>query len=145
MENEKKDCPVVDIEGLVTNGKQFDLDITIPEDNRNLIYGVIKNCYREPIEDAAVKLIEVTHEYGKKIRKPVSHTFTDKNGEFIFGPLCPNKFYEIKIWVNDVKHEKVCIKCKHDSTCLKGIELCECHKPRLLDENGIELSSETEL
>ena len=50
-------CPLVDVEGVISNGKQFDLDITLPEDNRNVIYGVIKDCYKEPVKDAVVKLI----------------------------------------------------------------------------------------
>ena len=89
MEYDKNTCPVVDIDGVTASGKQFDLDITLPEDNRNVIYGIIHDAYKEPIRDAVVKLIEVTNEYGKEERKPVSHTFTDKEGEFVFGPLCP--------------------------------------------------------
>ena len=108
MELDKDLYPVVKIDGFVEKGKQFDLDITIPEDNRNVIYGVIKDCYKDPVEDAVVKLIEVSFEHGKKERKPVSHTFTDKDGEFVFGPLCPDKSYEVQIWVNEVKHVKLC-------------------------------------
>ena len=125
MDFDKKDCPVVKIDGFLEKGKQFDLDITIPEDNRNVIYGVIKDCYKEPVEDAVVKLIEVCSEYGHEERKPVSHTFTDKNGEFVFGPLCPDRNYEVQIWVNKVKHVKVCAECKKHGKCLKGVSL-EC-------------------
>ena len=38
MEN-KGHCPVLDIDGVISGGKQFDLDITLPEDNRDVIYG----------------------------------------------------------------------------------------------------------
>ena len=38
-------CPVIDVNGLISNGKQFDLDITLPEDNRDVIYGKIKNMF----------------------------------------------------------------------------------------------------
>ena len=27
-------CPVIDIDGFISNGKQFDLDITLPEVNK---------------------------------------------------------------------------------------------------------------
>ena len=76
-------------------------------------------------EDAVIKLIEVSnHE-----RKPVSHTFTDKNGEFVFGPLCPDKEYELQIWVDRVKHIKICTDCKHHGKCLKGVKLdCPHHE-----------------
>lgn len=104
MEYEKTVCPIVDIDGKAANGKQFDLDITIPEDGRDVIYGVVHDCHKEPICDAVVKLIEVVCECGKEEHRPVSHTFTDKDGEFVFGPLCPNRTYEVEIWVNQVKH-----------------------------------------
>lgn len=129
-EDEKKKpyCPVVDVDGVIANGKQFDLDITIPNDNRDVIYGIVKNCFKEPVSDAVVKLIEVERKMGKDERKPVSHTFTDKNGEFVFGPLCPGKEYAIQIWVDDVKHVKICAKTFHEGKCLKGVKLDKCDK-----------------
>lgn len=131
MEFDKKMCPIVDVDGFVEKGKQFDLEINLPEDNRNVIYGVIKDCYGDPVKDAVVKLIEVC---GCE-RKPVSHTFTDKEGEFVFGPLCPDKSYEVQIWANKVKHYKVCASSKHDGKCLKGVDMnacdfnCDKHEP----------------
>lgn len=126
--NEKKPCcPNIDIEGFIEKGKQFDLDITLPEDHRNVIYGVVKNCFKEPVEDAVVKLVEVAYECGKKERLPITHTFTDKHGEFVFGPLCPDKEYAIEIFVNDVKHVKICAKSCHEGKCLKGHKRpCDC-------------------
>ena len=44
MEFEKDFCPVVKVDGFIEKGKQFDLEINLPEDNRNVIYGVIKDC-----------------------------------------------------------------------------------------------------
>ena len=130
MEMDKRpEMPVIDIDGFVENGKEFDLEIKLPEDNRNVIFGVVKNCYNEPIEDAVVKLIEVVYNYGKKERLPVTHTFTDKEGEFVFGPLCPGKEYALEIFVNDVKHIKICAKGKkRDEKCLKGIKIDKCDK-----------------
>ncbi|MNT54704.1 hypothetical protein D3C72_1918830 [compost metagenome] len=129
MEIDKKPiCPVIDIDGVSAAGKQFDLDITLPEDNRDVIYGVVKNCFKEPVHDAVVKLIEVEYKFGKEERKPVSHTFTDKEGEFVFGPLCPGKNYAIQIWVDNVRHVKMCAKCFHEGKCLRGIknDKCDC-------------------
>ena len=45
MEEKRPGCPILDVDGLISGGKQFDLDITLPEDNRDVIYGVIKNPY----------------------------------------------------------------------------------------------------
>ena len=125
FEEKKSNCCDVKVDGFIEKGKQFDLEINLPEDNRNVIYGVIKDCYKEPVEDAVVKLIEVCYDYGKEERMPVSHTFTDKNGEFVFGPLCPDKDYEIQVWANKVRHCKQCIECKKQGKCLKGVKL-EC-------------------
>lgn len=126
MDFENKCCPIIDIDGHIEAGKQFDLDIVLPEDDREVVYGIVKDCYNEPIKDAVVKLIEVDCKCGKEERKPVSHTFTDKDGEFIFGPLCPDRKYEIQIWVNKVKHVKVCSKCHREGKCLKGVDMKEC-------------------
>ena len=51
---------------------------------------------------------------------------TDKDGEFVFGPLCPDKKYEIQVFVNRVKHVKVCAKTFRDEKCLKGVKLDKC-------------------
>ena len=127
MDYDKHVCPVVDVDGVIASGKQFDLDIRLPEDDRNVIYGVIKDCYGDPVCDAVVKLVEIVCECGKEERRPVSHTFTDEDGEFVFGPLCPGKTYAVQIWANQVKHIKICAKCHHEGNCLKGVDL-DCDK-----------------
>ena len=126
MEYEDKCCQITDITGHIENGKQFDLEIVVPEDNRDVLFGIVKDCYKEPVKDDVVKLIEVDYECGKEERKPVTHTFTDKDGEFVFGPLCPDKKYEVQIFVNRVKHVTVCSKCHHEGKCLKGVDLKKC-------------------
>lgn len=135
MEDKKQNqmCPVVDVDGVIANGKQYDLEITLPEDNRDVIYGIVKNCFKEPVVDAVVKLVEVEYKFGRKTLKPVSHTFTDKEGEFVFGPLCPGKEYAIQIWVDEVKHVKVCAKCHHEGKCLKGKDMKDCDGKRECD------------
>ena len=123
MEYEDKCCEIKDVNGHIESGKQFDLEIVLPEDNRGVLFGIVKDCYKEPVKDAVVKLIEIDPDCGKEERKPVTHSFTDKDGEFVFGPLCPNKSYSIEIWVNKVKHVKICKTCEHAGKCLTGIEL----------------------
>ena len=130
MEYDKNICPVVDVDGVIAGGKQYDLEIKLPEDNRNVIYGIVKDSFGDPIEDAVVKLIEVSPNGCKEDRKPVTHTFTDSEGEFVFGPLCPHKDYEIQLFANKVKHCKICAECKRDGKCLKGVKLdCKPLKP----------------
>lgn len=122
-------CPILDVDGVISGGKQFDLDITLPEDNRDVIYGVVKNCFKEPVDNAVVKLVEIVCENGKEERRPIGHTITDEDGEFVFGPLCPNREYAIQIWVNNTKKIKICAKCHHEGKCLKGEknDKCDCY------------------
>ena len=75
MEYEDKGCQIKNVNGHIENGKQFDLEIVLPEDNRSVLFGIVKDCYKEPVKDAVVKLIEVDTECGKEERKPVTHTF----------------------------------------------------------------------
>ena len=128
MDEKKGFCPILDVDGVISGGKQFDLDITLPEDNRDVIYGVVKNCFKEPVDNAVVKLVEIVCEHGKEERFPIGHTFTDKDGEFVFGPLCPGKEYALQIWVNNTRKIKICAKCHHEGKCLKGCknEKCDC-------------------
>ena len=35
----------IEISGKIEHGKQFDLDLTLPNDDRNVIYGIIKDCF----------------------------------------------------------------------------------------------------
>ena len=55
MEYDKNICPVVKIDGIITTGKQFDLDITLPKDNRNVIYGIVRDENKEPVYNAVIK------------------------------------------------------------------------------------------
>ena len=68
MEQEKNECPIIKVDGFIEKGKQFDLDIVVPEDDRNVIYGVLKNKHGDPIKDAVIKLIEIIHENGRKCK-----------------------------------------------------------------------------
>ena len=35
--------PFVDIDGFIADGKQFDLDIVLANDHRDVIYGVVRD------------------------------------------------------------------------------------------------------
>lgn len=118
----------IEMNGFIENGKQYDIEVKVPEDKRSVAFGIVKDEYGDPICDAVVKLIEVEKCLGREERKPVSHTFTNENGEFVFGPLCPDKSYDLQIWVNRVKHVKICHVAKPKrQECLKG-EKIECKK-----------------
>lgn len=129
MEIEKDVCPVVKVDGFIEQGKQFDIEIVVPKDDRNVIYGVLKDDHGDVISDAVIKLIEIVQKFGEDERRPVSHTVSDKNGEFVFGPLCPDSSYEIQVWVDRVKHIKICADCPiRKKKCLKGTKLEPCKR-----------------
>ena len=60
-------CPIVDIDGFIADGKQFDLDITLANDHRDVIYGIVRDCFKEPVSDAVVKLVEIEYKCGKNL------------------------------------------------------------------------------
>ena len=115
--------PIVSVDGLIESGTQFDLDIVLPEDDKSIIFGTIKDCKGCPIKDAVVSLVEVGCKEG---RTPVAHTFTNDCGEFLFGPLCEDKKYDVQIWVKNVKHIKICARPEHERECLQGSFLDKC-------------------
>ncbi len=128
----------IEMDGFIENGKQYDIEVKVPRSNRNVVFGILRDEYGDPIEDAVIKLIEVEKMMGKEERKPVSHTFTDEDGEFVFGPLCPNRHYELQAWVNRVKHVKICCIGKpKKQKCLKGekVECCDNDFPKMDDND----------
>ena len=47
--------------------------------------------------------------------------------------ICPDKNYEVQIWVDQVKHVKICAECGRHGKCLKGVKL-DCRRPHFDDE-----------
>ena len=42
--NKKPHCPVLDVDGVISGGKQFDLDITLPDVNGIKYHLIIDYC-----------------------------------------------------------------------------------------------------
>ena len=123
--NERPRPHDIEVSGHIETGRNFDVEISLPGDNRDSIYGIIKDFRNEPVEDAVVQLVEIR----RGERRPVSHTFTNEDGEFVFGPLCPTRRYEILFWASEVEHIKVCKNTEREGGCLKGVRL-QCERPR---------------
>ena len=88
--------------------EQIEAVIKLPDEERSVIHGIVKNCRGQYVKDAVVKLLEVEQCSLTKCNvKPLTHTFTDECGQFLFGPLQPCKEYMIKIWYDDVKIRKI--------------------------------------
>lgn len=94
--------------------EQIDAIIKVPEEKRSLIHGVVKDHKNKVIKDAVVKLFEVVNPHDPCALKPLTHTFTDECGQFMFGPLAPCKPYVIKVWINNVKIRELVV---HPDTC----------------------------
>jgi len=125
MSLERHEHPLVRVDGHVERGRNYDVEIAMPDDNRDSIYGVLRDLDKEPIRDAVVKLVEIRD--GE--RRPVSHTFTNEAGEFVFGPLCRDRQYEVLFWASKVRHVKICKEIGHQGGCLTGVRL-DCDRPR---------------
>ncbi|GFP74497.1 hypothetical protein [Clostridium fungisolvens] len=83
--------------------------IKMPEEKRSIIHGVVKDWKSNPVKDVVVKLFEVINPGPNCTLKPITHTFTDECGQFLFGPIWSNKKYSIKVWFNDVKIRQLII------------------------------------
>lgn len=102
--------------------QQIDASIQIPKEPRSVFYGVVVDEFDKPIKNAVVKLL--IEDCNKKRLEPVTHAFTDEDGEFLFGPLCPHVKYVIKVWKNHVKPIKINVPtdgCNEE--CLKKVSL----------------------
>lgn len=102
--------------------EQIDIVVNVPEDKRSVIHGIVKSCGNYIIKDAVVKLFEVVEGSNCSDLKPLTHTFTDDCGQFLFGPLCPGKDYAIKVWFNEVNHRELIISPEDNCSpfCLGG-------------------------
>jgi hypothetical protein len=72
--------------------------VTIPEETRSIVHGTVYDADGNRVKDAVVRLFLCE----EKKCVPVSHGFTDEEGEFVFGPLHSNKNYLVKVYVNGV-------------------------------------------
>ncbi|KXZ39857.1 hypothetical protein SAMN05661008_00922 [Alkalithermobacter thermoalcaliphilus JW-YL-7 = DSM 7308] len=94
--------------------EQLEVVVKVPKERRSVIHGVVKDYKGKVVEDAVVKLFEVS--CNKKLI-PITHAFTDEHGQFLFGPLCPDNHYVIKVWFNDVNIRCLDIKFDDDNFC----------------------------
>lgn len=96
---------------------QIDAIITVPEEKRRVIHGVVKDHRGHIVKNAVVKLFEELTCTPCSL-KSITHTFTDECGQFLFGPLCPDKKYVVKIWFDNVHTDVMEITPVCDTSCL---------------------------
>ena len=115
--------------------EQIDAIIKVYEEKNSVIHGLVVDCKNKPVKDAVVKLLEkIKTPYGIKLI-PLTHAFTDSCGQFIFGPLCPNKKYVLKVWYDNVSIRNICFDnsdCDEDCSCIQSghntnYPTCDCN------------------
>ena len=118
--------------------QQINAIARIENEDRSAILGTVVNNSGRAIADAVVVLLKVTdrcsiptpitHTYRdckKNERKPVTHTFTDRYGQFVFGPLCPNTTYMLKIYKDDINVDNINLICNCQvGSCLGNNNCC---------------------
>ncbi len=113
--------------------QQINAVARIHGENRSALIGTVVDECGRPVADAVVALYKLNDSCG--VPKAISHTFTDKYGQFIFGPLCPDNTYMLKIAKDIVNIEEVDLYCDcNEGRCLGSDDDddCECSD----SENG---------
>ncbi len=72
--------------------------VTLPEEPRSILHGTVYDSEGNRVKDAVVRLFQCSDE---KLT-PAGDTFTDADGEFVFGPLLCEKRYVVKVYVSGV-------------------------------------------
>lgn len=116
--------------------EQVEALIKVPEERRSIIHGTVLDKSNKPVKDAVVKLLMLKDPSNPATICPITHTFTDEYGQFLFGPLCPSKCYILKVWFNDVTITPVVIHPENcNEPCLIPEEKC---KPKTVDAGNSE-------
>ncbi len=109
--------PLYPMKFAFTPGKNERIEavVTIPKEQRSIVHGTVYDMDGEKIKDAVVRL------YLQEEQKltPVSHTFSDGEGEFLFGPLASEKNYVVKVYVNGVTLREITVKPKRKRSTTK--------------------------
>ena len=89
--------------------QQINAIAKIENEDRCAVLGTVVNNGGRAIADAVVVLLKVNDRCS--IPTPITHTFTDRYGQFAFGPLCPNSTYMLKIYKDDINVENINLIC----------------------------------
>lgn len=97
--------------------QQINAIAKLSRENRNVIFGTVLDDCGQPVADAVVQLLQVSDNCDYPT--PLTHTFTDDNGQFLIGPLCPNTTYMLKIYNNNVQivNKRLKVNC-YNGSCI---------------------------
>lgn len=86
--------------------EEKDICLVLERENRAAIHGVVKFPNNKPVKDAVVKLFK--KEKGNKCKlTPITFTFTDECGQFLFGVPSEEDFV-IKVFFYKPEHDDIC-------------------------------------
>lgn len=97
--------------------QQIEAVIKLPVERRAVIHGTVLDANGNPVADAVVKLLQVVD--GCKLPCPLTHTFTDQYGQFLLGPLCPNRKYMLKVYKDNIQVKYLPLNVNwYDGSCI---------------------------
>ncbi len=82
--------------------------VTVPKEQRAIIHGTVFDMDGARVPDAVVRLFVC----GDGTPEPAADTFTDGDGEFVFGPVEAEKSYIVKVYVSGVILREVTVRPK---------------------------------
>ena len=86
--------------------------VTIPEEHRSIVHGTVYDAGGSTVKDAVVRLYKKCD--GKL--SPLAHTFSDADGEFVFGPLAAEQAYVVKVYVNGAVLRELTVRARKKRT-----------------------------
>lgn len=98
---------ITKVQFIPGKNEQLETTIMLEKEARSVIHGIVLDQRKCPVQDAVVKLFLMPDKDNCCNLIPITHTFTDECGQFLFGPLPPCKRYVVKVWHDAVKPRKI--------------------------------------
>ncbi len=83
--------------------------VTVPKEQRAVLHGTVFDMDGARVSDAVVCLFVCC---GGEVLEHTADTFTDADGEFVFGPVEADKSYVVKVYVGGVTLREITVRPK---------------------------------
>ncbi len=88
------------------NNDRIEAVVSAPREQRSILHGTVYDAGGDRVPDAVVRLFVCEEDR----LLPVADTFTDADGEFVFGPLEADKRFVAKVYVGSAILREVTIR-----------------------------------